>query len=144
MNEKKKLYRLNQIIESLRNQDKNRFAAFRRSNIKASALSEFVTLGLVNKYIIRESNEVCRLSKYVSTKADASIISAVQIATKTFIQRIIKLAKKIQKSTDANTEIPLSPQNILSAFQAIALPPFVVASENREDDNTTKAYFLPY
>lgn len=135
----KKMYRMNQIIESLRNQDKIRFAAFRRSNIQARALSEFVTHSLVNKYIIRESNEVCRLSKYVSTKADASISSAVQIATKTFIQRIIKLAKEIQRSTPANTEIPLSPQNILSAFQAITLPPFVVASENRGVDDNTKA-----
>ena len=127
---------MNQIIESLRSQDKDRFAAFRRSNIQARALSEFITLGLVNKNIIGESNEACRLSKYVSTKAEASITSAVQIATKTYIQRIIKLAKEIQRST------PLSPQSILSAFEAIRLPPFVVASDNKEDENSKKAFYV--
>lgn len=130
------MYRMNQIIESLRSQDKDRFAAFRRSNIQARALSEFITLGLVNKNIIGESNEACRLSKYVSTKAEASITSAVQIATKTYIQRIIKLAKEIQRST------PLSPQSILSAFEAIRLPPFVVASDNKEDENSKKAFYV--
>ena len=137
------MYRMNQIIESLRSQDKDRFAAFRRSNIQARALSEFITLGLANKYMIRESNEVYRLSKYVSTKAEASITSAVQIASKTYIQRIIKLAKVLQRSAPTSTEIPLSPQSILSAFQAITLPPFVVASVNREDENTTKAFHVP-
>ena len=127
---------MNQIIESLRSQDKDRFAAFRRSNIQARALSEFITLGLANKNIIGESNEACRLSKYVSTKAEASITSAVQIATKTYIQRIIKLAKEIQRST------PLSPQSILSAFEAIRLPPFVVASDNKEDENSKKAFYV--